>query len=200
MLAMTDALATLDLSSLPTNVREVLLAQQDVLLAQDAMLKAEREAREQESAAHAAMREAQAKLEDQNAELSAYNARLEYLVKEFHQALYAKRSEKLNPDQLDLLFEELETAIAQTRAEAETRDPLKRREPAQRNIGRLPEHLPQIEHVIAPASTLCPCGCGEMAKIGEDRTKRLDIIPAQFRVIVTVRPKYACRTCEAGVV
>lgn len=193
MLAMTDALATLDLSSLPTDVREVLLAQQ-------AIIRTEREAREQESAAHAAMREAQAKLEDQNAELSAYNARLEYLVKEFHQALYAKRSEKLNPDQLDLLFEDLETAIAQTRAEAETRDPLKRREPAQRSIGRLPEHLPQIEHVIAPASTLCPCGCGEMAKIGEDRTKRLDIIPAQFRVIVTVRPKYACRTCETGVV
>ncbi len=193
MLAMTDALATLDLSSLPTDVREVLLAQQ-------AIIRTEREAREQERAAHAATRETRAKLEDQNAELSAYNARLEYLVKEFHQALYAKRSEKLNPDQLDLLFEELETAIAQTRAEAETRDPPKLRDPAQRNIGRLPEHLPQIERVIAPASTLCPCGCGEMAKIGEDRTKRLDIIPAQFRVIVTVRPKYACRTCEAGVV
>jgi transposase len=171
-----------------------------VLLAQQATIRAEREAREQENAAHAAVREARAILEDQNAELSAYNARLEYLVKEFHQALYAKRSEKLNPDQLDLLFEDLEAAIAQTRAEAETRDPAKRREPAQRNIGRLPEHLPQIERVIAPASTLCPCGCGEMAKIGEDRTKRLDIIPAQFRVIVTVRPKYACRTCEAGVV
>ena len=200
MLAMTDALATLDLSSLPSNVRDVLLTQRDVLLAQDAMLKAEREAREQERAAHAATRETRAKLEDQNAELSAYNARLEYLVKEFHQALYAKRSEKLNPDQLDLLFEELETAIAETRAEAEARDPPKRRDPAQRNIGRLPEHLPRIERVIAPASTLCPCGCGEMARIGEDRTERLDIIPAQFQVIVTVRPKYACRTCEAGVV
>jgi len=189
MLAMTDALATLDLSSLPTDVREVLLAQQ-------AIIRMEREAREQERAAHAATREMRAKLEDQNAELSASNARLEYLVKEFHQALYAKRSEKLNPDQLDLLFEDLETAIAQTRAEAETRDPPKRRDPAQRNIGRLPEHLPRIERVIAPASTLCPCGCGEMARIGEDRSERLDIIPAQFQVIVTVRPKYACRTCE----
>ncbi len=193
MLTVTDALAKLDLSSLPTDVREVLLAQQDII-------KTEREAREQERVAHAATRETRAMLEDQNAELSAYNARLEYLVKEFHQALYAKRSEKLNPDQLDLLFEELETAIAQTRAEAETRDPPKRRDQAQRNIGRLPEHLPRIERVIAPASTLCPCGCGEMARIGEDRTERLDIIPAQFQVIVTVRPKYACRTCETGVV
>ena len=37
-------------------------------------------------------------------------------------------------------------------------------------------------------------------KIGEDRTERLDIIPAQLRVIVTVRPKYACRTCTDGVI
>ena len=72
---MTDALATLDLSSLPGNVRDVILAQQ-------AIIQAERDAREQERIAHAAAREAQAKLKDQNAELSAYNARLEHLVKE----------------------------------------------------------------------------------------------------------------------
>ncbi len=54
--------------------------------------------------------------------------------------------------------------------------------------------------VIEPESTLCPCGCGEMAKIGEDRSERLDIVPAQLRVIVTVRPRYACRACERGVV
>ena len=33
----------------------------------------------------------------------------------------------------------------------------------------------------------------------EDRTERLDIVPAQLRVIVTVRPKYACRACTDGV-
>ena len=57
-----------------------------------------------------------------------------------------------------------------------------------------------IEHVIEPDSTQRPCGCGDMVRIGEDRTERLDIVPAQLRVIVTVRPKYACRTCEAGVI
>ena len=30
--------------------------------------------------------------------------------------------------------------------------------------------------------------------------ERLDVIPAQFRVIVTHRPKYACRACEEAVV
>ena len=53
--------------------------------------------------------------------------------------------------------------------------------------------------MIEPESTLCPCGCGEMVKIGEDRSERLDIVPAQLRVLVTVRPKYACRVCEQGV-
>jgi len=38
-----------------------------------------------------------------------------------------------------------------------------------------------------------------MHRIGEDRSERLDIIPAQCRVIVTVRPKYACRVCTDGV-
>jgi transposase len=36
--------------------------------------------------------------------------------------------------------------------------------------------------------------------IGEDRSERLDIVPAQVRVLVTRRPKYACRACTDGVV
>src|SRR6185437_4458395 len=36
--------------------------------------------------------------------------------------------------------------------------------------------------------------------IGEDVAERLDIIPAQFRVLVVRRPKYACRACQEVVV
>jgi transposase len=36
--------------------------------------------------------------------------------------------------------------------------------------------------------------------IGELRTAQLDIAPAQLRVRVTRRPRYACRTCESAVV
>jgi transposase len=39
-----------------------------------------------------------------------------------------------------------------------------------------------------------------MHRIGEDVAERLDVIPAQFRVIVTRRPKYGCRACEGAVV
>ena len=39
-----------------------------------------------------------------------------------------------------------------------------------------------------------------MARIGEDASERLDIVPAQFRVLVTRRPRYACRRCSGAVV
>jgi transposase len=39
-----------------------------------------------------------------------------------------------------------------------------------------------------------------MHVIGEDRSQRLDVIPAQYQVIVTRRPKYACRGCQQAAV
>ena len=129
--------------------------------------------------------------------------RLEHLVRELQRVVHGKRSEKLTADERQLAFEDLEGASAEVEAAASTGDPsppcAPKRPRAERNIGHLPEHLKRIEQVIEPESTLCPCGCGEMVRIGEDRTERLDIVPAQLRVIVTIRPKYACRVCEQGV-
>lgn len=173
----SDPVASFDISTLPEPARAAFLAQQSAL---------------------EALREDIARIAEDNAELAADNARLAHLVKEFRQALHGKKSEKLAPEQRDLLFEDLEVAIAGAEARKEacakttnTGD----RTNAKRNIGRLPQHLPRIENVIEPADVTCPCGCGPMTRIGEDRTERLDITPAQFRVIATVRPKYACRTC-----
>jgi len=39
-----------------------------------------------------------------------------------------------------------------------------------------------------------------MHVIGEDTSERLDVVQAQYRVIVTHRPKYGCRACEGAVV
>ena len=54
--------------------------------------------------------------------------------------------------------------------------------------------------MIDLADTRCPCCTGAMHKIGEDVAERLDVVPAQFRVLVIRRPKYACRTCVGTVV
>ena len=39
-----------------------------------------------------------------------------------------------------------------------------------------------------------------MVEIGCDTAERLDVIPVQFRALVTKRPKFACRACEGVVV
>lgn len=76
----------------------------------------------------------------------------------------------------------------------------KARGKARRNIGALPAHLPRCEQVIEPASTLCPCCATQMRRIGEDIAEALDRVPAQLRVLRTIRPKYACRACEGPIV
>lgn len=68
------------------------------------------------------------------------------------------------------------------------------------NRGHLPAHLPREEIIIEPEAKDCPCCGGALHVIGEDVSERLDKIPARLRVIVTRRPKYACRGCTDGVV
>ena len=46
----------------------------------------------------------------------------------------------------------------------------------------------------------CPCCRNELHRIGEHVSERLDIVPAQLRVLVVRRPKYGCRACENVVV
>jgi transposase len=71
----------------------------------------------------------------------------------------------------------------------------------------LPDHLPReiIRH--EPAGIVhgangghgCPrCG-GRLHAIGEDHSEILDYVPGRFRVIRHVRPRLACRGCEAVV-
>ncbi|NDR56324.1 IS66 family transposase [Pseudoruegeria sp. M32A2M] len=133
--------------------------------------------------------------------LKEINKRLEHLVAELNQVVHGKRSEKLNDDERQLAFEDLETAVAEVETQQDEQTPSRpaTRRTVRRNRGNLPKDLPRIEQVIEPDSLECPCGCGEMHQIGEDRTERLDIVPAQLRVIVTIRPKYACRACAEGV-
>lgn len=126
--------------------------------------------------------------------------RLEKLVAAFKQAAFGRRSEKSDPDQFELALEDLETAMAAIYAEEDAEDRTAKRpvKPRAANRGSLPKHLPRIEEVIEPDSLTCACG-GCLHCIGEDVSERLDIVPAQFRVIVTRRPKYACRSCTDGV-
>jgi len=135
--------------------------------------------------------------------LAGQNDRLRHLLLRLKRMQFGARSERLPEEQLQLGLEDLEQAIAQGEAEGEKRDPaLKRERTAKRRASRgaLPAHLPRIEVTLTPEDTACPCCRGVMAVIGHDSSERLDVIPAQFRVLVTRRPKLACRSCEGVVV
>jgi transposase len=129
-------------------------------------------------------------------------ARLSAIVAAFKRALFGRRSEKLDPDQLELALEDAEQELAAQRAESDAGDAtLKAARSARRaNRGALPAHLPRVEVVVEPESLACACCGGALHPIGEDVSERLDVIPAQFQVLVTRRPKYACRRCAEGVV
>ena len=129
--------------------------------------------------------------------------RLQHLLHQLQRAQFGRRSEKLDPDQLALAFEDIEQAIAASEAADDKKDPAAAKDAptsAATNRGALPAHLPRVHVTIAPEDTNCPCCRAPMHVIGEDTAERLDVIPAQFRVIVTHRPKYACRACEEAVV
>ena len=130
-------------------------------------------------------------------------ARLERMIAQLRRDKFGSKSEKASPDQQHLPFEDVEIAEGMLAAASEEVDKAlgdRKKTPGKKkkNKGHLPAHLERVEEVIEPASTACPCGCGEMVRVGEDRDERLDVIPARFRVLVTVRPKYICRSCAGA--
>ena len=133
----------------------------------------------------------------------ARNERLVQIIKEMQRHRFGRRAETLPEDQMLLALEDVEQTAAGATAEEESRSAVVRSEAArrrQRNRGALPAHLPRIETTVDIEDKACPCCKGLLHKIGEDVSERLDIVPAQFRVLVTRRPKYACRACEGAVV
>jgi transposase len=133
----------------------------------------------------------------------AQNERLRQIIKELQRHRFGRRAETLPEDQMLLGLEEVEQVAASGEAETEAVNPAERASRSARrrmNRGSLPAHLPRVEMVVDIEAHACPC-CGETLHcIGEDASERLDIVPAQFRVVVIRRPKYACRACETVVV
>jgi transposase len=129
--------------------------------------------------------------------------RLEQIIKELQRHRFGRRAERLPEDQLLLGLEDVEQVAASGDAADEAATPAERAHRAARrrmNRGSLPAHLPRIETVVDIEDHTCPCCRNALHRIGEDRSERLDIIPAQLRVLVVRRPKYACRACEDVVV
>ena len=124
------------------------------------------------------------------------------IVKMLERARYGARSERLGKDRLTddqyaLALDEIETGVAALEAEREkAAGPATTKRPPRPRKGFAP-HLERVEVVIEPDD---PPGCEglERVRIGEDVCERLDVTPAQFRVIVTRRPNTSIRAATAS--
>jgi transposase len=126
--------------------------------------------------------------------------RLQAIIDALQRHRFGRRSEQLDPDQFELALEDIEAALAeaeQARDKASRTSPPR---PRKSNRGSLPAHLERIEQTVDVEQQDCPCCGGGLHQIGEDVSERLDVVPTTFRVLVTRRPRYGCRSCESAVV
>jgi transposase len=101
-------------------------------------------------------------------------------------------------DQLELQLAELIERVSEDKATdviagSPSAAPVDTQKPARRP---LPERLHR-ERLVHPAPVVCPCCSGTaFRKLGEDTTETLERVPAQWKVIVHVRERLACRHCD----
>lgn len=128
-------------------------------------------------------------------------AHLKLLIAKLRRERFGQSSERGRKllDQLELQLEELEAAAAEDEAKVEQVDggdtsvrSVVRRRPMR---APLPADLPR-ERVVLPSPSACPCCGGKLSKLGEDITETLEVVPRQWKVIQTVRERFACRSCE----
>ena len=135
-------------------------------------------------------------------DLEARNALLELQNAQMRRALYGQRAERgrLIVDQLELGYEELEASAGEDEAlgaEAAAGTTVAAFTRARPSRKPLPAHLPR-ERVVIAAPVSCPCcGSDRLSKLGEDVTETLEVIPRRWKVVQTVRERFACRACEA---
>ena len=155
--------------------------------------------------------ETQAVLDELNHEierLNQENAALRQRVQLLTHRLFGRRSEKGVPviEQGVLPLEPAAAGPVQAKTtdesqQYETAAPasLRRRHPGRR---RLPADLPRERIEVVPPASEQHCTTCETAKvrIGADTTEELDYVPASFVIREYVRPKYACASCQQGVV
>jgi transposase len=120
--------------------------------------------------------------------------RLRLIIRQLQRGQFGRRSERLDPDQLEFGLEELDADIARAEAKQPERPAQSdRREHAQR--AAFPEHLPREEVTLEVEASACPSCGGGLHPIGVTTSEMLDWVPASLRVIRIRRPKYGCRAC-----
>ena len=106
---------------------------------------------------------------------------------------FGSNSETL--DQLQMRFGEDE-AIAEAAVEQRAPSDKDGKPKRRHNRKPLPEHLDRHDTELSPGDACAQCG-GALKTLGEDVTEELEYIPGHFVVNRIIRPRRACKCCEA---
>jgi transposase len=129
--------------------------------------------------------------------LAEKDARLLFLEEQFRLAQQRRfgASSEAHPAQGDL-FNEAEKELDSSEdiiEEAETNTVTVKKKPTRQ---KLPKALPRDVIVHDIDDKTCACCGNQLHQMGEERSEKLEFIPAQVKVIEHVRLKYSCRHCE----
>lgn len=137
-------------------------------------------------------------LADERTTLSEAQAeieRLRLIIRKLQHSQFGQRSERLDGDQLQLGFEDLNVDLARAEAKLPPAKARTSRARAESERPSLPAHLPREDVRLDPDLQACPCCGGKLHLIGETVSEMLDHVPARLRVIRICRPRYGCRAC-----
>ncbi len=144
----------------------------------------------------AALQKMVASLREENHDLAAKVERLNEQFRLAQQKRFGKSSEA-HPGQGEL-FNEAEELVEQTTEqvdeESETITYTRRKTKAEKISKDIPRE--RVIHDIADEDKFCDSCEHPLHQIGEDTNEKIEFIPAQVKVIINVRPKYACKACE----
>jgi transposase len=132
----------------------------------------------------------------------AENERLEEMVRLLKHQHFGRKSEAVRNEeskQLGIFNEAEDLAVKDVEVSEEIEVKSHRRRGTPKRIA-LPENLPREEIIVElpESERVCPEG-HELQEIGEEASEQLDVIPAQIKVLRTIRKKYACKQCEGHV-
>lgn len=156
-------------------------------------------------AERAARLAAEANAADARSVRSSHEALIAHLkleIEKLKRALYGTRSERTARllDQMELQLEEAEAAASEddcaaqdAAAPLQTVRAFTRKRPARKPF---PDDIARERRVVEAPKTCPCCGGDRLSKLGEHVTETLEVIPRSWKVIETVREKFACRDCE----
>ena len=135
--------------------------------------------------------------EKEKKRLIAENSTLREQLKILRSKQFGKSSEQTKKK-----IEELEQKIEENEIELELKSSKKPKSEEEKNMNkarrqRFSEDIKREEIILESPNKCSSCGGEEFRKIGEDSWELLEYIPAQYIVKKYIRPRCACKNCEA---